>query len=150
MLRPTARSLQDFVHLLDKLISENMDKTFFQDDIPREDTIRRKDGLHVVTPVNTLTLLERWLSKLYRTSDGRDVAQEILEPLRRVRRMRQDPDHRVNDDVYDENLPGQQDALVGAVVGALTRLRLVLNSHPRAKGAYAPAKWLDGEGIVFY
>jgi hypothetical protein len=56
----------------------------------------------------------------------------------------------VSDDAYDEDLPGQQDALVGAVVGASSKLRLVLNSHPRAKGAYAPPEWLDGDRIVFY
>ena len=149
MLRPTTRSLEDFVHVLDKMISENIDREFFKGDLPLEDSRERSDGQSVVTTPGTLTLLERWLSKLYRTADGQDIAAEVLAPLNVIRKRRQAPAHRLTENTYDEELPGQQDALVGDLVRGLTTLRQILSSHPRARSYSAP-EWLDGDNIVFY
>ena len=150
MLRPSTRSFEDFVHVLDKMISENIGREFFQDDLPLEDSQERKDGRIVVTFLGTLTLLERWLSTFYRTSDGRDVAAEVLLPLKTIRKLRGPIAHRLTDDAYDEGLPEKQDRLVGDLVRGLTKLRLILSSHPRARSSYSAPRWLDGDNIVFY
>ena len=149
MLRPTTRSLEDFVHVLDKMLSENINCEFFKGDLPLEDSRKRSDGQSVVTTPGTLILLERWLSKLYRTADGQDIAAEVLAPLDVIRKRRQAPAHRLMEDRYDEDLSGQQDALVGDLVRGLATLRQILSSHPRARSYSAP-EWLDGDKIVFY
>jgi hypothetical protein len=150
MLRPTTRSLEDFVHVLDKIISENIDREFFKGDLPLEDSQERPDGRIVITTPGTLTLLERWLSTFYRTADGQNIAAEVLTPLKAIRTLRQRPAHRLTEDAYDEELSGQQDALVGNLVRGLTKLRLILSSHPLARSLYSAPEWLDGDKIVFY
>lgn len=150
LLRPTKRGFEEFVHVLDKIISENIDREFFRGDVPLEDCQERQDGRIVVTTPGTLTLLERWLSTFYRTANGENIAAEVLIPLKAIRKLRQEPAHRLTEDGYDEGLPGRQDALVGELVRGLSSLRLILSSHPRARSSYSAPEWLDGDRIVFY
>lgn len=150
MLRPTLRGFEDFVHLLDKLLSENLNRDFFRGDIQLEEEIHRNDGKVQVQLLGTVRLLGDWLSKHYRNADGIDVASEIVEPLKTIRRLRQRPAHAVEQDAFDLTLPSQQDELVAEALRSLQRLRLVLMSHPKARGTYKPPDWLDGEDIVFY
>ncbi len=149
MLRPTKRNLEEFASLLDKMLSENISKDFFTGDIPLEDKIVAADKSIERRPIGTLTLLERWLKKHYRTANGADVSEEVMPPFREIREFRQAPAHELQEDEYDLSFPKKQDELLGGVTIALTKLRLALMSHPKAKG-YAPPAWLGGEDIVFY
>jgi len=149
MLRATGRDYQEFVHLLDKMLSDNINREFFRDDIPLEEEVQRKDGRIEVRALNTITLLERWFSKRYRTSDGEDVAKTIVSSLRAIRKARQPVAHAVQGNVYDPTLPGQQDGILGEAKQGLTLIRWALTSHPRAK-AYEAPEWLDGDKIVFF
>jgi hypothetical protein len=150
MLRPTKRNFDEFVHLLDKMLSENINRDFFAGDILLERTVPRKDGAVEVQRPGTLQLLEEWLSSRYRDSTGAEVAREVLAPMRTIRTLRQKPAHVLGSDVYDRSLPSRQDDLVATACRALTQLRLVLWSHPNATDRYSPPEWLDGENIVFY
>lgn len=149
MLRPTQRNLDDFLHLLDKLMSENIERGFFQDDIPLKGEEIQDDGKIKIVDYNTITLMERWLRKCYRAATGEDVSKEVVAAFREVRKLRQKPAHTVVEDRYEPSFAKQQDQLLERALRGLTELRLVLSSHPRAKG-YAPPEWLDGEEIVFY
>jgi hypothetical protein len=150
MLRPTMRNLQEFVHLLDKMISENINREFFRGDVDLEKEITRSVDKVQVQQIGTLTLLRDWLRRLYRTADGQDISDEIVKALKRVRDIRQRPAHAIQADQYDQSLPGQQDQIVGDVVRSLTQLRVILWSHPKARENYAPPEWLDSDKIVFY
>ncbi|MGA3133832.1 MAG: hypothetical protein ABSD59_23965 [Terracidiphilus sp.] len=149
MLRPTEKEYQEFMHLLDKMLSDNINREFFRNDIPLEEDVKRKDGRIEVRPLNTITLLERWFNKRYRTSDGEDVSKQIVASLRSVRKARQPAAHAVQENVYDPSLPGLQDEILGETKQGLTMIRWALTSHPRANGYTAP-EWLDGEKIVFF
>ena len=150
MLRPTGRNLDEFIHLLDKMLSENLNHDFFRNDIPLEEELQREDGKVQVVSLGTLTLLRNWLSTLYRTADDADVSDEILTPIKTIRGLRQKPAHAIDEDKFDISLPGQQDKLLIDVLQALQKLRLVLMSNPRARGKYQPPDWLDGDKIVIY
>jgi hypothetical protein len=149
MLRPTEKEYQEFMHLLDKMLSDNINREFFRRDIPLEEDVERKDGRIEVRQLNTITLLERWFSKRYRTSDGEDVSKQIVASLRSVRKARQPAAHAIQENVYNSSLPGLQDEILGESKQGLTMIRLALTSHPRAKG-YAAPEWLDGDKIVFF
>lgn len=149
MLRPTQREYEEFMHLLDKMLSDNIDKRFFENDVPLEERIERSNGEFEVRVLNTLTLLERWLKKKYRNADGQDVSSEIVKPLKAIRQARQPTAHSIRKNEFDQTLPTRQDKILGEVKTALTIFRLVLSSHPRAKG-YSPPEWLDGDNIVFF
>jgi hypothetical protein len=150
MLRPTRKNFHDFVHLLDKLLSENLNLDFFRGDVPLETYRRRSDGTTEVLRKGTLQLLEHWLSAGYRTADGEDIAREVVAPLREIRALRQKPAHALDGDVYDRTYPRRQDELLGKAVRTLTQLRLMLSCHPSARQQYAPPAWLDSDKIVFY
>jgi hypothetical protein len=150
MLRPTSRNLHEFVHLLDKILSENVNRDFFRNDIPLEKEDQRSDGKIQVVTLGTLTLLGNWLSKRYRTVDGEDVSGEIVGPLKQIRKLRQGPAHEINQDKFDILLPKQQDKLLIDALQALQKLRLVLMSHPAARDKYKPPDWLDGDKVVLY
>jgi len=150
MLLPTQRQFNAFAQTLDKLLSENINREFFQDDIPSEDRMEAKDGSIERRQVGTITLVERFLKKHYRTADGEEISGEIVGPWRNVRKLRSAPSHTFRADTYDLRFPGEQDDLLGEVVRNLTRLRLVLWSHPKARHNYKPPDWLDGDKIVFF
>jgi hypothetical protein len=150
MLRPTEWNFQEFVHLFDKMLSENLNREFFRSDIPLEEEHQRGDGKVQVVPLGTLTLLRKWLAAKYRAADGDDVSEEIGEPLKRIRELRQKPAHAIDEDKFEISLPGRQDSLAIDVLQALKRLRLILMSHPSARGKYQPPAWLDGDKIVMY
>ncbi len=109
MLRPTMHNFHDFVHLLDKMVSENINRDFFRGEISLEQEIPRRDGKVQVQPLGTLTLLRDWLRAHYRTEDGEDVSDGIVAPLKHVRDLRQRPAHVIEQDQYDLALPEQQD-----------------------------------------
>ena len=61
LLRPTAKEYNGFVHLLNKMLSDNINKDFFQKEVPSEDEVTRKDGNIQVQPRGTLRMLEQWI-----------------------------------------------------------------------------------------
>jgi hypothetical protein len=150
MLRPTRKNFDEFIHLLDKMLSENINRDFFKGDIPLERQVPRDEGTVEIQRPETIQLLEEWLRTRYRTSDGEDVSREVLEPLKEVRKLRQKPAHALRDNEYDRSYPKQQDDILGRACRALTQLRVIFWSHPRARERYSPPNWLDGDNIVFY
>lgn len=150
MLRPTRKNFDEFIHLLDKMLSENINRDFFRGAIPLERQVPREDGTLEIQRPGTIQLLEEWLRTRYRTADGEDVSREVLEPLREVRKLRQKPAHALRGNEYDRSYPMQQDEILGRACRALTQLRVIFWSHPRARERYSPPAWLDGDRIVFY
>ena len=150
LLRPTRRNLHEFVQFFDKLLSDNIDRDFFGQDIPLEEEIERDDGRIEVVQKGTLRILEEWLHRYYRTQDGEDVSKEVIAPFKTVRKLRQEPAHKITEDVYDVALAREQDQIVSDVVIGLRNIRYILMSHPMIHEEYEPPDWLDGDDIVIY
>jgi hypothetical protein len=148
MLRPTRNNLHAFVQTLDKMLSENMDPEFVGSDVPLWEDVPTKDGHVERQRLGSLTVLERWLSKVFRVADGTDVSKEAVEPLKRIRKLRSTPAHVLGTNDYDMRYPKEQDQLLGGATRSLTKLRLILSSHPDAQ--YVAPEWLDSDKIVFY
>ena len=150
LLRPTLKSYLEFIHLFDKMLSDNISKEFFAGDVSLEDQLQRKDGRVEVRQKGTLTLLEEWLRKTVRFPDEEPYTA-IMEPLREVRRIRQRPAHSVIRDNYDTDYIHQQDALVARVHNALAGLCIVLSTHPQVKASgYALPDWLEENKVKAY
>lgn len=150
MLRPTRKNFNEFILLLDKMLSENINRDFFKGDIPLEHQLDRDDGSKEVQQIGTLQLLEKWISEKYRTRNGEDVSHEVVFPLKKVRKFRQEPAHKLQGDEYNRRYPRLQDEILGEACRALTVLRYILWSHPLARERYSPPAWLDSDKIVFY
>src|SRR4029453_9914695 len=59
------------------------------------------DGKIVVQAKGTLTLLNDWLRSYFRTPDW-TAWDEAFKHLKKVRRLRQQPAHAVNENVFDQ------------------------------------------------
>lgn len=134
MLRPTRRELNDFVLLLDKMLSDNINPDFFPDNIARTTEKERTDGKVEVQQRGTIVMLEDWLNTAVRLPDP-GPKDEMLRELREIRKLRQKPAHAVDDDSYDPALFQEQRRLFLNGYDVVRTLRLLLANHPRARRA---------------
>ena len=135
--RPTLRNYEAFVHTLDKMLSENIDKAFLQGDVDDEDRIVRNDGAVEVRQRGTLTMLEDWLRNRWKVTEA-GYPENIVGPLKEVRTLRQRPAHKIVANEYDKEYEAKQDELVERVYFSLRILRLLLQNYPAAKNVKVP------------
>ena len=132
LLRPTLAEFNAFVLLLDKMLSDNINKDFFLDEVSLEEDQPRPDGKIVVRQKGTLALLEEWLRKHFRPSDP-EPFNDMFKSFRVIRKLRQKPAHAVDENVFDINYFKEQRRLVIEAYDSLRTLRLVLANHPKVK-----------------
>lgn len=132
LLRPTAHEYEQFAHLLDKVISDNINVDFFGDDVERERETPRKDGKVRVEQKGSLTLLDEWVRKSIKLNDWSDF-DTAMASLRKVRKARQPSAHKLNDDRFDQSLFKSQRQLLLDAYSAIRLLRLLLANHPQAR-----------------
>ena len=133
LIRPTIAEYNDFVLVLDKLLSDNISVAFFPPTIAREQEEERDDGKIVVKPRGSLAMLDDWLHRSFRTPDPKPL-EEMLATFREIRKLRQKPAHALNPDAYDDKLFESQRQLFVRAYDSLRTLRLMLQNHPRAQG----------------
>ncbi len=132
LLRPTVKELQSFYLLLDKMMSDNINKAFFGQDVPLEEEKERDDGKIVVTQRGTIALLEAWVRRFFRPADPTDL-DTIFASFRRVRKLRQQPAHAINDDSFNQENFKQQRKLMIDAYDAIRGIRLIFANHPLVK-----------------
>jgi hypothetical protein len=133
LLRPTLRDYEEFIHLLDKLMSDSINKKFFKGDVEFEEEIERKDGKIIVTQKGTIVLLDQWLRSHYNTTEW-EPWDFAISVFRSIRKQRQSPAHDVNENKYDPSLIQKQRELMQDVCESLMILRHALSTHPLCKG----------------
>jgi hypothetical protein len=131
LLRPTQHEFEQFVHLLDKTLSDNLDQKFFGKDVSFEKEVLRKDGKVQVERKGTLQVLDEWLRQSVRLHDPKPF-EEMMVVLRDVRRLRQAPAHALSDDAFDQDIFRKQRSLLMRAYEAVRTLRLILANHPAA------------------
>jgi hypothetical protein len=133
LLRPTARDFSHFVLLLDKLLSDNINKDFFLGEVRTEDETQRSDGRVQVQPRGTIAMLEDWIHQKFKPKDP-DPIKELFASLRAVRKLRQKPAHAVEDNHFDQSFVHEQRALMVRAYNAIRVIRLILANHPATRG----------------
>lgn len=142
---PTFKNYNEFVMLLDKMISDNINKDFFNEKVELFELVKLDDNLVERKPKGTLRLLEEWLLSTY-THPDKQILIDIFSPLRKVRRERQNPAHRISENDYDLNYIDKQKNLINQSYSSLRALRTIFQQHPKAKGFEIP-DWLDNGEI---
>lgn len=145
MTKPTRYAFHDFALLLDKILSENLNKDFFRGKVELVDEQNLGDGKVRIVDRSTIALLDAYLRRYGRPADE-DFIATVTSAFRKVRKLRQAPAHRLGDDAYDPAILKEQQRIVDEVYGALRGLRLLLSNHPKAK-SYTPPDWLQ-EGRI--
>lgn len=149
MLLPTRSRFDDFTLLLDKLVSDNINKSFFEDDIVMFDKVEHEDGTFERKYHGTLSLLENWFTKYYRVPGDLNAIADAMKPLRRLRKLRQTPAHLIKEDEYEMKYAKEQDELISGAYYCIKFLRMILMKHPVAKDYKMPS-WMKEDNIVLY
>jgi len=140
LIRPTIKEFNSFVHLLDKMLSENINKDFFQHDIPYQIETRRGDGKVIVQEKGTLALLKEWLGQKVYLRDP-EPAENMIQTFLKIRRMRMKPAHKVDEDKFEQEYFKKQRELMIEAYSAIRTLRLIFANHPKTK-SYKVPEWL--------
>lgn len=148
LIRPTLKEYNDFVHLLDKAISENINREFFKSDVPFEYDEVRSDGKVVVRQKGTIQVLDEWLTKYFKTEDRKPI-NEMINTFKEIRKLRQSPAHEIEEDSFDQKYFKQQRELIRRACKGITLLRLIFANHPNVKGYKIP-NWDKSKKIWIY
>jgi hypothetical protein len=144
LIRPTAKEFNDFVLSLDKLLTENINKNFFEGKVPLTAEENLANGKVKVRDKGTIALLEEWIKQSFRTSDPKPI-DEAIAAIKEARSLRQRPAHKLEDNSFDQKYFQRQRDLIMSTYAAVRLLRLVFERHPNASGVDVP-KWLrEGE-----
>lgn len=140
LLRPTLKEFNDFCHLLDKMISENINKSFFRRDISLDFEEILPNGKSKITTKGSLYLLEEWLRRVHFPDPK--PKDEMIRIFKKVRKLRQIPAHEVQEDIFNQKYFKQQRKLIIDAYGAIRTLRLIFANHPRVKEYKDIPDWL--------
>ena len=134
LVRPTLEEFNEFVLLLDKLLSDNINKDFFQNEVPYETELKRPDGKVQVQLKGTLQILDDWVRKYVHLADWKPW-DDSIKALRDVRKARQKPAHAIDENVFDQKYINDQRELIKRVYSAVRAIRLIFTNHSKVQAA---------------
>ena len=137
LLRPTKKEFRDFALLLDQMLSDDLNRDFFKGDVGLNRNLTDEDGKPVIQPKGTIQLLEEWIAKKFRPADQAPIEQ-MFAHFRSVRKVRQKPAHKVEDNEFDQKCVAEQRDVISSAYGAVHTLRMVLENHPAARKDEVP------------
>lgn len=148
LIRPTEKEFEAFIHVLDKLIAENINEDFFNGFInPHIETVR-KDGKIVINKKGSLQMLEEFIRLKFRPKDKKPM-DDLFRTLRSIRKQRQKPAHAILEDKFDMSFFKRQRRLLIDAYTAVRFLRLILQNHPKVDMNKIP-DWLYKGDIYAY
>lgn len=142
---PTLKNYNDFILLLDKMISENINKDFFDGKVELFHFIKLEDGIVERQSKGTLQLFEEWLTSVFNVK-GNGAVSELFKPLKKVRKGRQNPAHKINENQYDKQFIEKQKEVMNEVYSVFRNLRNIFHQHPKARNFEIP-DWLENGKI---
>ena len=132
LIRPTLAAFNSFVLLLDQMMSDNINKRFFDGNVSDEYEHEREDGKIEVKKKGTIAILEEWIDKYFNPVDDEPLV-EMKSAFRKVRKLRQKPAHSLQEDAFDQKYIQMQRELLLQAYNAVRTLRLILANHPKVK-----------------
>ncbi len=148
LIRPTLAEYNSFIHLLDKMLSEDINRKFFKEDIQPKREIERGDGKIVVQNKRTLAILDEWIRTYYNTEDW-GYWDKTRESFKKIRKLRQKPAHSLNENEFDQKYIKEQREIIMQAYEGIRTLRLMLQNHPLVQSAEIEIPdWLN-EGNIW-
>lgn len=151
LIRPTARDLANFAGVLDKMLSDNIDRKFFQNDVPYEDETTDGKGRTIVTQRGTIRILEEWVKVKARlkNEDSQKLVDQAITTLKDIRKARNPQAHKIGVDAYDIELFKEQIKMMRDAYRAMVTLRQLLKLHPAAKDYVVPEELEEMQVLDF-
>lgn len=94
IILPTKNEYNSFITTFDKLLSDNINKNYFQGKVELIEYTEEKEKIHK----GTLRLLEEWLENI---GVETEIIYKIINPIKDVRKQRNKPSHSIYDDEYN-------------------------------------------------
>lgn len=140
LVRPTALEFDQFVLMLDRMLSDNINHDFFGNDVRRQREFERPDGRIEVQQKGSMQKLADWVESKFqpRDQESRDAIAEMLRTLREIRHRRMRPAHALDNNTFRQELARDQRELVKRVYRCLKVIRLMLGNHPQAGAVEIP------------
>lgn len=145
---PTSKNYYDFINLLDKYLSENINKSFFEGSLELEELRPIGDNMVERVRKGTLRLLEEWLAQSFKFPDD-SFPSQILKPLKDVRKERQKPAHKVIENGYDPKFIDKQKKIIESCYISVLSLRKNIQTHPEAESIELNAS-LDDRRVKYF
>lgn len=142
---PTIKNYNDFILLLDKMISENINKDFFEGKVELFEFKEIGNGIVERQSKGTLQIFEEWLGSVFNVQ-GDGSVNELFKPLKKIRRERQNPAHKIIDNQYDLQFIEKQKEIINEAYSVFRNLRNIFHQHPSASNFEIP-KWLENGKI---
>lgn len=142
---PTLKNYNDFILLLDKMISENINKDFFEGKVELFEYKELGNGLVEKHSKGTLQIFEEWLTSVFNV-EGDGTISELFKPLKKIRRERQNPAHRISENQYDLQFTDKQKQIISDAYSVFRNLRNIFHQHPKAQSVKIP-NWLENGNI---
>lgn len=134
LIRPTLEEFNSFVMLFDKMLSDNINKDFFLNEIDYETEHEREDGKIIVRQKGTLQLLDDWIRYTFPNIDFSNW-DKAYTSLKKVRRLRQKPAHAIKEDVFDQKYFKEQRELIINAYDSVMTIRSIFSNHLEVKAA---------------
>ena len=126
--------------VLDKMLSDNINRDFFQKDVPYEDETTDSKGRVVVTQRGTIRILDEWIKAKVRpkNEDSQKLVDQAIATLKDIRKRRNPQAHKLGVDAYDRELFMEQIKIMRDAYRAMVTFRQMLKMHPAAKDYDVP------------
>jgi hypothetical protein len=148
LIRPTAKEFSEFCQTLDKMMSENINRDFFQGEISQDKEIKRDDGKIEVVKKGTITLLEEWLLRNWRPAYKEDFL-EALSIFKEVRKLRNPQAHALMNDLFDQKYLAEQRVLLQKTYKVMYMLRNIFALHPKVESKFEDDHIGEGEVYLY-
>ena len=145
-LVPSSDSFASFVHSWDKLLSENVNKSFFKGKVSLTSEEQHSDGGISVRQKGSLQLLREWLTSEITGPDKDEIVATIVEPLQEIRRLRQRPAHAFKSNEFSRDFFARRRELLTKILDAMGTLRIMFAKLPAGRGIDVP-EWLNSTEI---
>ena len=136
--------------MLDKLISENINKDFFAEKLSLKSETMTKNG-KIVSDKGTLTLLKEFFEK-YFDSDNEETKEEInkmINTFGSIRKNRTRPAHSIDENTFDQKYFHDQRNLIIEAYDAINILRHLFSKLPNADKCDIPDSIKNGKILTY-
>ncbi len=125
---PTLKNYENFIHLLDKLLSDNINKKFFDDKLEPYEMKEIEPGIYERKLKGTLTMLEEWL--LNQFNENQNEIKELIKYAKNIRKERQSPAHEITFNEYDKKYNAKQKNVIQSAYNFVHGLRVIFMNNP--------------------
>jgi len=141
LIRPTQKEYDDFTKNLDIMMSDNINIDFFSDEVELFEE-REQNNVKYTSKRGSIAIFNEWIKANWVTSDYSQI-NDIISTFKKIRRERNKPSHKINDDKFDQKYFRNQRELIIEAYGAVSLIRQIFSKHPYAHNYEIPRTLKD-------